>query len=118
MTAEDVDKMNDFSVINDWFDERFDSEVDCKAILNTNGISDIVSKYGTQFVLKTGVASVVNKQGRKRTFFFGFLFDLQKNSMIYRKYEIFPFDDHSDMVHTKAYQMLYEMKFPQARKKS
>jgi hypothetical protein len=117
MTANDVEKMNDFSVINDWFDERFDSELETKAILNTNGINDVVGKYGTQFVLKTGVASVVSKEGRKRTFFFGFLFDLQKNSMIYRKYEIFPFNDHSDMVHTKTYQMLYELKFPQARKK-
>ena len=70
MTANDVDKMNDFSIINDWFDERFDADAESKAILNTNEINEVIKKYGTHFVLKTGVASVTNMQGKKKTYFF------------------------------------------------
>jgi hypothetical protein len=117
MTATDVDKMNDFSVINDWFDERFDSELESKPILNTNEISNVVKKYGTNYVLKTGVANVVSSSGANRTFFFGFLFDLQKNEMVYRKYEIFTGSDKKDLVHAKAYQMMHELKHPKKKKK-
>ncbi|MDI1354112.1 MAG: M48 family metallopeptidase [bacterium] len=115
MTAMDVDKMNDFSVINDWFDERFDADAERKVILNTNDIEQIIKKYGSSYVLKTGVASVVNEKGKKRTFYFGFLFDIRKNELVYRKYEIFKSRDQHDLISSKTYQMLFEIKHPKKR---
>jgi hypothetical protein len=117
MSANDVEKINEFSVINDWFDERFDSEIESKAILNTDEIGKVMSKYGTHYVFKTGMAYVVNEKGSKKTYVFGFLFDLKKNTMVYRKYEIFSTRDRKDLVHAKLYQMVYELKHPARRKK-
>jgi hypothetical protein len=111
--ATDAEKMNDLSVINDWFEERFDSEIQNKAILNTDEIQHIIAKYGTHYVLRTGIANVINQSGKKRTYFFGFLFDLQKNEMVYRRYEAFPRLDHQDLIHSKTYQLLYDLKHPQ-----
>lgn len=108
----EVDKINDYSVINDWFDERFDGEDEKNLILNTDDVDNVISKYGTQYVLKTGVATVINVRGKKRTFFYGFLFDLKRNELVYRKYEYFRSKDHKDLVNAKTYQMLYELKHP------
>lgn len=112
VTASQVDKINDYSVINDWFDERFDGEDEKNLILNTNDIENVISKYGTRYLLKTGIATVKNSSGRKRTFFYGFLFDLQNNELIYRKYESFKYKDKQDLVNAKTYQMLFELKHP------
>jgi hypothetical protein len=111
----DADKMNDFSVINDWFDERFDADAEGRSILNTDEIDAVVKKYNTSFVLKTGIASVISRSGAKRTYFFGFLFDLKRNQMVYRKYEIFHKKDQWDMVRSKAYQMIFELRHPKRR---
>lgn len=112
VTTSQVDKINDYSIINDWFDERFDGEDEKNMILNTNDIDHVISKYGTRYVLKTGIATVKNASGRKRTFFYGFLFDLQNNELIYRKYESFRNKDKQDLVNAKTYQMLFELKHP------
>lgn len=112
VTATQVDKINDYSIINDWFDERFDGEDEKNMILNTNDIDNVISKYGTRYVLKTGIATVKNSSGRKRTFFYGFLFDLKNNELIYRKYESFKNKDKQDLVNAKTYQMLFELKHP------
>lgn len=112
VTAGQVDKINDYSIINDWFDERFDGEDEKNLILNTNDIDNVISKYGTRYLLKTGIATVKNSSGRKRTFFYGFLFDLQNNELIYRKYESFKYKDKQDLVNAKTYQMLFELKHP------
>jgi hypothetical protein len=108
----DVDKMNDYSVINDWFDEKFDADKEKVAILNTDEIENVIAKYGTRYVLKTGVVTIINSRGRKRTFFYGFLFDIKNNELLYRKYEYFRTRDRQDLVNAKTYQMLYELKHP------
>jgi hypothetical protein len=112
LNANEVDKINDYSVINDWFDEKFDSDKEKCVILNTNDINDVISKYGTQYVLKTGIATVTNRNGKNKTFFYGFLFDIKKNELIYRKYENFKSSDKNDLVNAKTYQMMFELKHP------
>lgn len=111
LTSAEVDKINDYSVINDWFDEKFDTDKEKNKILNTNDIDEVIKKYGTQYVLKTGIATVTNVYGKKRTYFYGFLFDIKKNEIVYRKYEYFKTKDRTDLVNAKTYQMLYELKF-------
>ena len=112
LSSNEVDKINDYSVINDWFDEKFDTEKDKNIILNTDDIANVISKYGTQYVLKTGIATVVTRSAKKKTYFYGFLFDVKKNELVYRKYELFKTSDRNDLVNAKTYQMLYELKHP------
>jgi len=107
-----VDKINDYSVINDWFDEKFDTDKEKVKILSTDDIDDVIKKYGTPYVLKTGIATVISSSGRKRTYFYGFLYDIKKNELIYRKFEYFGTKDRKDLVNAKTYQMLYELKHP------
>ena len=112
LTAAEVDKINDYSVINDWFDEKFDTDKEKVKILSTDDIDDVIKKYGTPYVLKTGIATVISSSGRKRTYFYGFLYDIKKNELIYRKFEYFGTKDRKDLVNAKTYQMLYELKHP------
>lgn len=112
LQASEVDKINDYSVINDWFDEKFDTDKEKLKILNTDDIESVIKKYGTPYVLKTGIATVTTISGSKRTYFYGFLFDIRKNELIYRKYEYFKTKDRKDLVNAKTYQMLYELKHP------
>lgn len=114
--AAEVDKVNDYSVINDWFDERFDSDLERAPILNTNEINRVIEKYGTRYVLKTGVATVVTVSGKKKTYFYGFLFDIKNNELVYRKYDYFKTKDRTDLINAKTYQLLYELKRPITKK--
>lgn len=55
----DVDKFNDYSVINDWVTERFNHEDNAFPIVcNTDEVQDLVKKYGTKYFMWTGVVSV------------------------------------------------------------
>lgn len=109
--ATDVDKMNDYSVINDWFSEKFDTDdSEGDPIFNTNDIDGVISKYGTQYVLKTGIVNYKSKKGRKRTYFYAFAYDIKSNEIVYKKYETFRDKDAMDLVNAKIYQSLYELK--------
>lgn len=111
VTASDVDKVNDYSVINDWFYEKFDGATNTKTpIFNTDEINSLIKKYGTTYVLKTGVVGYKSRRGRKATYYYVFLYDLATNEMIYKKQETFRGKDTKDLVHAKAYQTLFELK--------
>jgi uncharacterized protein (UPF0297 family) len=111
VTAKEVDKVNDYSVINDWFYEKFDAASGSKnPILNTDEIGNMIKKYATQYVLKTGVVSYKSRRGRKYTYYYVFLYDLVNNEMIYKKQEVFRGRDTKDLVNAKAYQTLYELR--------
>ena len=59
----DVDKFNDFSVINDWVVERFNHEDRANPIVvNTDEVQNLVEKYGTKYFLWTGVVNVREKK--------------------------------------------------------
>lgn len=109
--ANDVDKMNDYSVLNDWFYEKFDAESGSgNAILNTNEIDQIISKYKTHYVLKTGVVNYRSAKGRKYTYHYVFIYDLVANKMVYKRQETFKGKDRRDLVNAKAYQTVYSLK--------
>jgi hypothetical protein len=111
ITASEVDKINDYSVINDWFSEKFDApDKDRNPIFNTNNIDDIISKYGTQYVMKIGIVNYRSKSGRKRTYYYGFIYDIKTNDIIYKKYETFRDKDTKDLLNAKVYQTFYELK--------
>lgn len=111
VTAKEVEKVNDYSVINDWFYEKFDAASGSRTpILNTDEIGNMIKKYATQYVLKTGVVSYKNRRGRKYTYYYVFLYDLVNNEMIYKKQEVFRGRDTKDLVNAKAYQTLYELR--------
>lgn len=111
ITASDVSKINDYSIINDWIYERFDGyEYSGSAvpILGTDEINDIVKKYGTTHILKTGIGYV---KGRKKyTVFYAAIYDLKTNKMVYLKQEIFKGKPNKDLINAKMYQMFYEVK--------
>lgn len=109
---QDADRMNDLSVVNDWFEERFDSDVKNGVILNTDEIDKVIAKYGSPYVLHTGIAAVIDEAGRKRSYFYGYLFDLQKNKLVYRRLESFHRLDRVDLMHAKTYQLIYDLKHP------
>jgi hypothetical protein len=112
LEAGDTEKMNDFSVINDWFHERVDANKEKNKILNTDEIDAVIEKYGTPYVLKTGFVSLVTFAGKKRTYFYGYLFDIRNNEILYKKYEYFKARDRQDMIRSKTYQMIFEIKHP------
>ncbi len=111
ITSSDVDKINDYSVINDWFSEKFDTDDGSgDPIFNTNDIDGLISKYGTQYVLKTGIVNYKSKKGRKRTYFYSFIYDIKNNYIIYKKNETFRDKDSKDLINAKVYQTFYELK--------
>lgn len=111
--ANDAEKMNDLSSIKDWFNERFDSELKTKEVLCIDNIDAFIKKYKTNYVLKTGLVNVVSKSGKNKTYFFAYVFDLSKNQMIYAKTEVFFRKDKQDLLHSKTYQVLFDLQHPQ-----
>jgi hypothetical protein len=111
LSPKDVDKMNDYSIINDWMYERFDSDQYTSGIVPifaTDDIKNVISKYGTTYILKTGIGYV---KGRKKyTVFYAAVYDLKTNKMVYIKQEIFKGKPNRDLIHAKMYQMFFEIK--------
>ncbi len=110
LSSSDVDKMNDYSVIMDWFNEKYDADVrESYPILNTDDLEGIIARYGTQYVLKTGIISYKIGLTRKRTYFYSFIYDLKTNEIVYKKYEAFRDNDSQDLINAKVYQTFYEL---------
>lgn len=62
-TPADVEKFNDYSVINDWVIERFNHEDRSKMmVVNTDEAKKLVEKYGTKYFMWTGVMNVREKK--------------------------------------------------------
>lgn len=111
ITANDVAKINDYSVINDWFFERLDAyqySSSSVPVFASDEIKNITAKYGTTHILKTGIGYV---KGRKKyTVFYAAIYDLKSNKMVYLKQEVFRGKPNKDLVNTKMYQLFYEIK--------
>jgi hypothetical protein len=106
----DVDKINDYSVINDWMYEHFDGyeNRDGVPVLATDDIKRVTAKYGTTHILKTGIGFV---KGRKRyAIFYAAIYDLRNGKMVYLKQEVFRGKPNKDLINAKMYQMFYELK--------
>lgn len=111
ITATEVSKINDYSVINDWIYERFDGYENSSGtvpIFGTDEIKDITRKYGTTHILKTGIGYVKGK--KKYTVFYAAIYDMKTNKMVYLKQEVFKGKPNKDLIHAKMYQMFYELK--------
>ncbi len=111
LTSSDVDKMNDYSVINDWMYERFDAHENTYGavpIFSIDEIKKITSKYGTTHILKTGIGFIKGK--KKYTVFYAAIYDLRTNKMVYLKQEVFRGKPNKDLINAKVYQMFYELK--------
>jgi hypothetical protein len=111
INASDADKINDYSVINDWLYERIDGLDNMKEnlpILNTDEVDAVISKYGTSYVLKTGIATI--KGGKRYTILYSALYDLKTNRRVYVKQEILKAKPSKDMLNAKVYQLFYELK--------
>lgn len=115
LKANEVDKMNDYSVLSDWFNEKWDSDKEEFKILNTDDIDDLIKKYGTQLVLRTVIVTEANTGGRKRTYVSSALFDINRNETVYAREDRFRTRDRRDLVNAKTYQMLFELKHPTKR---
>ena len=111
ITSSESAKINDYSIINDWFTEKFDAdERDNNPIFNTNDISNLIAKYGTQYVLKTGIVNYKDRRSRKTTYYYSFLYDIKNNEMVYKKYEAFKGKPAKDLINAKVYQTFFELK--------
>ncbi len=111
ISPSEANKINDYSVLNDWFAEKFDMPSNTHtSILNTDEISDIIKKYNTQYVLRTGLVNYKSKRGRKGTWYYAAVYDLITGYMIYKQQEIFKGKDTRDLVNAKVYQTLFNLK--------
>ncbi len=110
ISASEADKVNDYSTINDWFTEKFDAnDADRNPIFNTDDIDKVIAKYGTQYVMKTGI---VNYRGGRKgltTYYYSFIYDIKNNEMVYKKYEAFHGKASKDLINAKVYQSFFEL---------
>ncbi|MDF2453822.1 MAG: Peptidase family [Bacteroidota bacterium] len=105
----EIEKLNDYSILNDWLFENLDHLQNNAFIFNTNEIENLIARYGTPYVIKTGMISSKSRL-KNRTFFMVYVFDLRNNNVVYSKTEIFRVKDATDLINAKSYQMIYELK--------
>lgn len=110
MSASEADKVNDYSTINDWFTEKFDgNDADRNPIFNTDDIDKVIAKYGTQYVMKTGIVNYRGAGKGLTTYYYNFIYDIKNNEMVYKKYEAFHGRASKDMINAKVYQSFFEI---------
>lgn len=108
LQSSEVDKINDYSVLNDWLSEKLDTEQDKSKVFNTNEMNNLISKYGVRYALKMGVVTV--KQGAKTsTYLISCVYDLEKNNIVFERYERLRKKDKEDLIHAKVYQIIYDL---------
>ena len=110
MSASEADKVNDYSTINDWFTEKFDgNDADRNPIFNTDDIDKVIAKYGTQYVMKTGIVNYRGAGKGLTTYYYNFIYDIKNNEMVYKKYEAFHGRASKDLINAKVYQSFFEI---------
>ena len=113
VTSTEVDKINDYSVINDWFSEKLDAdEEDRGPILNTNEIEKIIEKYGTQYVMKIGVVNYRPEKESWFMYYYSYVYDIKTNEIVHKRTMTFKGKDNVSMVNNKVYETFYELKHP------
>lgn len=87
--SKNIDLFNDFSVFNDWFNERMEGgEMQNCTVFNSDEIPDLISKYGTKYFLWSGVFSIKyhEKTGTFQhyidTYYYSILFDIETGKII------------------------------------
>lgn len=111
ISGSEVNKMNDFSVVSDWLYERMDGRDNEKSrvpVFSADEIKDIISRYGTSHVLKTGF--VVMKGKQKQYVFYTVIYDLKENREVYINQELFSGIPSKSETKNKICQLFNELK--------
>jgi beta-barrel assembly-enhancing protease len=88
-SAFDIDDFNNFSILQDWSNERFDSGEDqCNYVFCTDDVNLITQKYNTKYCLWIGVLSYAEAGNRilalptYRTYYNAWLMDIETGKLI------------------------------------
>ena len=112
INSSEVDKMNDFSVVNDWLNERSDGSDNEKSrvpVFSVDEIIDVTKKYGTSHVLKTGF--VILKQKRYNGYvFYTVIYDFKQNKEVYVQQEFFRGIPSKNEAENKICNLFHELK--------
>jgi hypothetical protein len=87
ISASEVEKLNDYSVVNDWLNECSDGDDNERSkvpIFSSDEINDVVTRYGTSHLLRTGFA-VLKGAKINRYVFFAVIYDLKENRQVFVK---------------------------------
>lgn len=107
----EVEKLNDYSIISDWIYERADGHDNDKSrvpVFNTDEVQRLVKKYGTSYVLRTGV--FVYKLKKTETFFYSLVYDLIGNKLVYLKSETIKGQPSNATVNSMVCEVFRELK--------
>jgi hypothetical protein len=112
INSSEVDKMNDFSIVNDWLGERTDgsdNEKNRVPVFSVDNINSVTEKYGTSHVLKTGF--VILKQKRFNGYvFYTVIYDFKQNKEVYVQQEFFRGVPSKSEAENKICNLFYELK--------
>ncbi|MES2512967.1 MAG: M48 family metallopeptidase [Bacteroidota bacterium] len=110
--SSEVDKINDFSIVNDWLSERTDgsdNEKNKVPVFSVDEISKVTGKYGTSHVLKTGF--VILKQKRYNGYvFYAVIYDFKQNKEVYVQQEFFKGIPSKNETESKICSLFHELK--------
>jgi hypothetical protein len=109
----DVDKINDYSILNDWLAEKLDADVDDNnPILNTNEIDKVLEKYGTQYVMRIGIVNYRSENESWIMYCYSYVYDVKNNEIVIRRNFKFKGKDHVVLVDDLLYETFYKLKHP------
>lgn len=109
--ATEVSKLNDYSVVNDWLNECSDGDDNERSkvpVFSTDEITNVVSRYGTSHVLRTGFAIIKGKVNKY--VFFSVIYDLKENRQVFIKQELFSGTPSKADVQNKICDLFNELK--------
>ncbi len=110
ITNTEVNKLNDYSTIKDWIYERIDGYENEKSrvpVFNISETDDLISKYGTSYVLFTRVI-VLGKQ--KAYVFYSIIYDLKKNVWVYINQQFYKSKANKSEIEKRVCELLNDLK--------
>jgi len=111
ISSSEVSKLNDYSIVSDWLYECSDGDDNEKLkvpVFGTDELSDLVNRYGTSHVLRTGFLILSGKV--KEYVFYSVIYDLKENRQVYVSQEtIKGKPTHGDMM-SKLSSLFNELK--------
>jgi beta-barrel assembly-enhancing protease len=108
IASSEVSKLNDYSVVSDWLYECSDGDDNEKLkvpIFSTNEITDLVNRYGTSHVLRTGFLVL-----RKEYVFFSVIYDLRENRQVYISQEVFKGKPSDSEIRSRLSGLFHDLK--------
>ena len=138
MKPGDIEKYNDFAMLNDWMDEYLSHGYNQNMmVLNNEACERIQTKYNTRFVLWSGVVNARFKKQNvgsliflslfvytmpftlplllkkeERTMYMSVLFDLKYNKIVYYHTTVLRLSDTNDFLNAFVYETMLTIKAP------